>query len=279
MNVFKLIFKKKPKQIKLGLALGSGGAKGFAELGAIRAFEENGLSFDIIGGTSIGSIIGAFIANGYSSTDILELLKSVDAGEIKNIFMMNMDTFGLFKTIDRSIGSLNIEDLKKPFCAIATCVETGEEKVFTEGSVAMALCASSSYPPFFKPVVIDNLRYIDGAFVNSIPADWVKEQGGIEAINAVNNKKAELLYSVIDSSNGFYNNPVKACSRSKMNVIWRMPSEELEAAFLKEASAAGMYGLKGHRSVGGLRASIYNAVSLENVEFLADFMQKFQKNH
>ena len=58
-----------------------------------------------------------------------------------------------------------------------------------------------------------------------------------------------------------------------------MPSEELEAAFLKEASAAGMYGLKGHRSVGGLRASIYNAVSLENVEFLADFMQKFQKNH
>ena len=177
MNVFKLIFKKKPKQIKLGLALGSGGAKGFAELGAIRAFEENGLSFDIIGGTSIGSIIGAFIANGYSSTDILELLKSVDAGEIKNIFMMNMDTFGLFKIIDRSIGSLNIENLKKPFCAIATCVETGEEKVFTEGSVAMALCASSSYPPFFKPVVIDNLRYIDGAFVNSIPADWVKEQG------------------------------------------------------------------------------------------------------
>ena len=118
-----------------------------------------------------------------------------------------------------------------------------------------------------------------GIYMLSLVTDWVKEQGGIEAINAVNNKKAELLYSVIDSSNGFYNNPVKACSRSKMNVIWRMPSEELEAAFLKEASAAGMYGLKGHRSVGGLRASIYNAVSLENVEFLADFMQKFQKNH
>lgn len=177
MNIFKIIFKKKPKKIKIGLALGSGGAKGFAELGAIRAFEENGVEFDVIGGTSIGSIIGAFLANGYSSTDILELLKKVDVSEIKNLFMMNMDTSGLFKTIDLSIGSLNIEQLKKPFCAIATCLETGDEKVFTTGSVATALCASSSYPPFFKAVVIDGKRYIDGAFVNSIPADWVRAQG------------------------------------------------------------------------------------------------------
>ncbi len=196
MNVFKYIFKKKPKKIKIGLALGSGGAKGFAELGAIRAFEENGITFDVIGGTSIGSIIGAFIANGYSSTDIAELLKKVDVGEIKNLFMMNMDTSGLFKTIDNSIGSLNIEELKKPFCAIATCVETGEEKVFTAGSVAMALCASSSYPPFFKAVVIDGKRYIDGAFVNSIPADWVKSQGADYVIGidlSTHEKKSTIL--------------------------------------------------------------------------------------
>lgn len=196
MNIFKYIFKKKPKKIKIGLALGSGGAKGFAELGAIRALEENGVAFDIIGGTSIGSIIGAFIANGYSSTDIVELLKKVDVSEIKNLFMMNMDTSGLFKTIDLSIGSLNIEQLKKPFCAIATCVETGEEKVFTTGSVATALCASSSYPPFFKAVVIDGKRYIDGAFVNSIPADWVKSQGADYVIGidlSTHEKKSGIL--------------------------------------------------------------------------------------
>jgi len=73
---------RKPKKIKIGLALGSGGAKGFAELGAIRAFEDNGISFDCFAGTSIGSIIGAFLADGYSSTDIYELISSVNFSEI-----------------------------------------------------------------------------------------------------------------------------------------------------------------------------------------------------
>ena len=179
MGFFSWLFKSKkpPQKLKLGLALGSGGAKGFAELGALRAFEENGIEFDVIAGTSIGSIIGAFYANGYTSTDIIGLLKSVDVSEIKNLFMIKMDTFGLFKQIDKTIGSLNIEDLKKPFRAIATELDTGKEHVFSEGSVASALCASSSYPPFFKPVIIENVRYIDGAFTNSVPADVVKGLG------------------------------------------------------------------------------------------------------
>ena len=210
MNFFKYIFKKKPKKIKIGLALGSGGAKGFAELGAIRALEENGISFDVIGGTSIGSIIGAFIANGYSSTDIVELLKKVDVSEIKNLFMMNMDTSGLFNVIDKNVGSLNIEELKKPFCAIATCVETGEEKVFTSGSVATALCASSSYPPFFKPVVIDGKRYIDGAFVNSIPADWVRGKGADYVIGidlSTHEKKSGVLDKIFPTYNSGVEKP------------------------------------------------------------------------
>lgn len=168
---------KKTREIKIGLALGSGGAKGFAEIGALKAFEENGIKFDYIAGTSIGSIIGAFYASGYSSTDILELLKKVDLSEITNLFMIKMDTLGLFNVIDRTIGSMNFEELKLPFRAIATELESGEEKVFDSGNVAKALCASSSYPPFFKPVVIDGKRYIDGAFTNSLPADVVKKLG------------------------------------------------------------------------------------------------------
>lgn len=188
--------KSAPKKLTLGLALGSGGAKGFAELGALKAFEENGIEFDCVAGTSIGSIIGAFYADGYSSTDISELLKSVDYNEIKNLSMIKMDTAGLFKTIDRSIGSMNIEELKKPFKAVATNLATGEEFVFEKGSVAKALCASSSYPPFFKPVVIGGKRYIDGAFTNSVPADLVKGMGadyivGIDLAN--HNEKPGLL--------------------------------------------------------------------------------------
>ena len=179
MGFFSWLFKRKskPRELKLGLALGSGGAKGFAELGALKAFEENGIQFDMVAGASIGSIIGAFYANGFSSTDIVELIKNVDVSEIKNFFMMKMDTAGLFKVIDRTIGSLNIEDLKKPFLCTATNMRTGEEKVFSSGSVAKALCASSSYPPFFKPVEIDGEEYIDGAFTNSVPADLLKSLG------------------------------------------------------------------------------------------------------
>ncbi len=176
MSIFSWLFKKKEK-LKLGLALGSGGAKGFAELGALYAFEQNDIEFDIIAGASIGSIIGAFYANGYTSTDILEMLKRVDIGEIKNLFMIKMDTSGLFKVIDKNLGSLSFEELKKPFAVTATALETGEEKVFNSGSVAKALCASSSYPPFFKPVTIDGVQYIDGAYTNSIPSDLVKQMG------------------------------------------------------------------------------------------------------
>lgn len=175
---FKSLFKRKPApEFKLGLALGSGGAKGYAELGALYAFEENGIEFDVVAGTSIGSVIGAFYAAGYSATDCLELLKGVNVSEIKNLFMIKMDTLGLFKVIDRTIGNLDIEELKKPFRAIATVLETGEEYEFKSGSVAQALCASSAYPPFFKPVVADGKALIDGAFSNSVPADKVKEMG------------------------------------------------------------------------------------------------------
>ena len=175
---FKELFKRKTEpEFKLGLALGSGGAKGYAELGALYAFEQNGIKFDVIAGTSIGSVIGAFYAAGYSATDCLELLKSVDVSEIKNLFMIKMDTLGLFNVIDRSIGNLDISELKKPFRAVATVLETGEEYEFKSGSVATALCASSAYPPFFKPVVVEGKALIDGAFSNSVPADKVREMG------------------------------------------------------------------------------------------------------
>ena len=178
MGFFSWLFKrKKPRKAKIGLALGSGGAKGFAELGVIKALEENGIEADVVGGTSIGSIIGAFYADGYTSTDILALLETVDFKEIKSLIMINMDTSGLKKVVDRTIGDLKIEELKKPFVAIGTDVDTAEEFVFRKGNVSDAVCASSSYPPFFKPVFIDGKRYVDGAFSNSVPADRVKELG------------------------------------------------------------------------------------------------------
>src|SRR5690348_16682820 len=93
----------------------------------------------------------------------------------------------------------------------------------------------------------------------------------------LNEAKAKKLYDCIDGSGGFYRGHAKADSRSRMNVTFRLPSEELEARFVKESAAAELSGLKGHRSVGGLRASIYNAVPMASIDALVDFMKSFMK--
>ncbi len=104
---------------------------------------------------------------------------------------------------------------------------------------------------------------------------WVKEQGGLAEVEKTNRAKGDLLYGVMAENPDFYRCPVEEASRSYMNVVFRLPSEELEAQFVAEGKAAGMVGLNGHRSVGGCRASIYNAMPLEGVEVLAEFMRDF----
>jgi phosphoserine aminotransferase len=108
--------------------------------------------------------------------------------------------------------------------------------------------------------------------------NWIKKQGGLEVIGRNNEKKAATLYDLLDSSD-FWRPHVKPGSRSIMNVTWRLPSEELEGKLVKEATAAGYSGLKGHRSVGGLRASIYNAVTLEQVQSLVEFLKEFERKN
>ncbi|GIP24170.1 3-phosphoserine/phosphohydroxythreonine transaminase [Paenibacillus sp. J22TS3] len=108
---------------------------------------------------------------------------------------------------------------------------------------------------------------------------WIEEQGSLEGIEAKNREKAKLLYHTIDNSGGFYRGFANPDSRSIMNVTFRLQSEELEKQFVKASEQEGFVGLKGHRSVGGLRASIYNAVSYDHIKALVDFMGEFQKKN
>jgi phosphoserine aminotransferase len=116
-----------------------------------------------------------------------------------------------------------------------------------------------------------------GVYLVRNTLSWLDEQGGVPAIEKQNREKARVLYDAIDGSGGFYRCPVEAACRSIMNVVWRLPTPELEDMFVKEADAARMVGLKGHRSVGGVRASLYNAVLPEWVMALASFMKDFAK--
>ena len=110
-------------------------------------------------------------------------------------------------------------------------------------------------------------------------AAWIKAEGGLEEMAKRNKKKAAVVYDAIDNSDGFYKGHADKDSRSFMNVTFRLPSEELEAKFVKEALEQGLSGVKGHRSVGGMRASIYNAMPYEGAEKLAQFMNKFRKEN
>ena len=105
---------------------------------------------------------------------------------------------------------------------------------------------------------------------------WAQAQGGLEKLEAMNLDKAKRLYGAIDGAPDYYKCPVDKASRSHMNVVWRLPSEPLEEKFVKDGEKAGLIGLKGHRSVGGIRASIYNAVSVADVQKLCDFMGDFK---
>ncbi len=114
-------------------------------------------------------------------------------------------------------------------------------------------------------------------YVVGLVLEWLLTSGGLAEAARRNEAKAKLVYDAIDGSAGFYRGHAQPGSRSRMNVTFRLPSEELEKAFVKEAQAAGLDGLKGHRSVGGLRASLYNACPPESVRALVDFMADFAK--
>ncbi len=117
-----------------------------------------------------------------------------------------------------------------------------------------------------------------GIYIIKLVTDWLIELGGLDEIEKINAEKAGLLYDKFDSGD-FYNGTANKEDRSKMNVTFRLQSEELEKKFIEEATAAGFVGLKGHRSVGGCRASIYNAMPLESVQELVKFMDEFEKNN
>ena len=135
------------------------------------------------------------------------------------------------------------------------------------------------YGTFAKENSLYNTPPTFGIYLMGLVLEWIKEQGGLTAITRRNEEKAALIYDAIDASNGFYKGHAVPAARSLMNITFRLPTEELEKKFLAEAKQAGFVGLAGHRSVGGCRASAYNAVPVEACKALKELMEKFQKEN
>lgn len=144
---------------------------------------------------------------------------------------------------------------------------------------AHALCPSAfDYRRVADAKSMFNTPPIYAIYIAGLVFQWLRAQGGVVAIEARNRQKAELLYGFIDG-NAFYENRVDVGSRSRMNVPFFLRKAALEPAFLKESAATGLIQLKGHKSIGGMRVSIYNAMPLDGVEALIDFMQDFAKRN
>ena len=135
------------------------------------------------------------------------------------------------------------------------------------------------YRTFIKEKSLYNTPPTFAIYIVGLVMEWIEAEGGITAIEKRNNTKAKLLYDTIEASKGFYRCPVENSSRSKMNVVFRVAggNEDIEKQFAVEAAEAGLVGTPGHRSVGGMRVSLYNAVTLNAVEALTCFMHEFQR--
>lgn len=133
------------------------------------------------------------------------------------------------------------------------------------------------YSTYAQHESLYNTPPVHAIYMMKLVLQWVLRQGGITTLEKHNELKASLIYNVIDTSSGFYQGIIDKPDRSMMNITWRMKDQELEKRFVRESELKGFDGLAGHRSVGGLRASAYNAVSIESCKALAEFMMDFQK--
>ncbi|MBQ6006665.1 MAG: 3-phosphoserine/phosphohydroxythreonine transaminase [Selenomonadaceae bacterium] len=151
-------------------------------------------------------------------------------------------------------------------------------KSFVENSLEN-LPTMLRYDTFYKKNSLYNTPPAFSIYMVGKVAAWIKNCGGLEEMARRNSIKAKILYDAIDTSDGFYRGHADKDSRSFMNVTFRLPTEDLEKKFVAEALEENLSGVKGHRSVGGMRASIYNAMPIEGAEALADFMNRFRKSN
>ena len=203
MELFKRFLKRKNKK-KIGLAVGGGGAKGAVHLGALRAFEEENIRFDMIAGTSIGSIVGALYAKGFSFREIEQVLSGCGLDDVKRLVIARLGGSNIDEIIEKATGKMDFSDLNIPFCAVTVDMENGEEADIKEGNLITAVGASCAIPPFFKPVTIDGKKFVDGAYRNIVPCDVVKNMGadfvvgtdlsGKRTTNAISKKPLDDKY-------------------------------------------------------------------------------------
>jgi NTE family protein len=169
-----------PMKLKIGLALGGGAAKGFAHIGVIKMLEASGIHPDVVAGTSAGSVVGALYASGMDAFALQETAFGLDEAKIRDVRLFSgglVQGRALQDYVNQLLRHQSIEQLKIPFAAVATQLETGQRTVFVRGNTGQAVRASSSIPGVFEPAAINGKHYVDGGVVSPIPVDAARQLG------------------------------------------------------------------------------------------------------
>ncbi len=169
-----------PVKLKIGLALGGGAAKGFAHIGVIKMLEASGIHPDVVAGTSAGSVVGALYASGMDAFALQQTAFGLDEAKIRDVRLFSgglVQGQALQDYVNQLLHKQPIEQLKRPFAAVATELETGTRTVFVRGNTGRAVRASSSIPGVFEPVEIHGKHYVDGGVVSPIPVDAARQLG------------------------------------------------------------------------------------------------------
>lgn len=169
------------RKTKLGLALGGGGCRGVGHIGALKAFEELGIKFDYVAGTSAGSIVGSLYALGKSADEMIEIVKSLKKKDVTGgsiPFLKPAKSERLEETLNKIYGDIMVfSELKIPLTVVCTDLKTGKEADFDYGNVAKVVSGSCSVPGVFTPVVHEGMHLVDGGLRNNVPVDVVKRMG------------------------------------------------------------------------------------------------------
>jgi NTE family protein len=169
-----------PAKLRIGLALGGGAAKGFAHIGVIKMLEANGIRPDVVAGTSAGSVVGALYASGMDPFQLQETAFSLDETRFRDVRLFSggvVQGQKLQDYVNQLVANRPLDQMKIPFAAVSTQLETGQRTVFVRGNTGQAVRASSSIPGVFEPVEINGKHYVDGGVVSPVPVDAARQLG------------------------------------------------------------------------------------------------------
>lgn len=232
--------------IKIGIALGGGAAKGFAHIGVIKMLEANGFAPAVVAGTSAGSVVGALYASGMNAFELQEKAVALDEAKIRDL---QLSSGGLVQGqkledyVNEQVRRKPLEQLAKPFVAVATRLEDGERTVFARGNTGQAVRASSSIPGVFQPVTIGKYHFVDGGIVSPVPVDAARQLGAevVVAVDISNKARGQTpgnMLGALNQSIAIMGQKLGQAELARADIIIRPQVLDMGAAdFTQRASA------------------------------------------